>query len=130
MSVRRLRERRNKLWNQDPRCRNCKVITILPEDLLGKNDDGTLRQMKPGFPEKRLLDKMATIEHIHSRFNPLRGTLNGAVETTTLFCRKCNHLSNIKELKCIPLEELHRRSRYRPNENMQATSAQDDRKSA
>lgn len=71
----RLRRRRIRLWNKDPRCRRCGVVTVLPEDV-------------NGLPEN-----MATIEHMDGRMLGTRGTFRN-VERTTLWCRKCNNDHN------------------------------------
>lgn len=70
------KERRLKLWNEDPRCRNCGVVTVL---------------------EGHNIDNKATIQHIYDRFHYLR-----AKSKVTLFCHKCNDLDNRNRIKYHP----------------------------
>ena len=91
----RLRKRREKLWLEDPRCRFCGIYTLL------KSGEGIAQ------PEK---DRLATIEHLDSRYNSGRGTHNG--ERTTLACWKCNNKRNQIEQELIPIDVKHERSRH------------------
>lgn len=92
----RLKRRRLKLWIQDSRCRFCRVHTMLPE------------HVHAGLASKEV---MATIEHLDSRYNPLRGTYRNQ-ERTTLACWKCNNDRNRKEQASVDIEVLHRRSSH------------------
>ncbi len=64
---------RKRLWDQDPHCRNCGVLTVLPD----------------GIDHR---DNTATIQHIYSKDDPRRKENN--LEDITLFCSKCNKEDN------------------------------------
>ncbi len=94
---------RIRLWKEDPHCRFCKVLTILPESLPAEIKNG--RRNIKSVP-----DNMATIDHLESRLNPVRRKLRGML-SVTLSCNKCNFERNREEELSLPLEELHRRSK-------------------
>ena len=100
----RLARRRKKLWLEDDRCRFCRKPTILAQ-----------------FSTKEVVarnrDRLATIEHLDSRYNPNRGNRgkneNGEnEERTTLACWRCNNDRNKVEQESIPREVLHERSSH------------------
>lgn len=91
------KSRRTKLWREDPHCRNCGVLTILPEmrrkDLIRNNVN---------------LTNMATLEHLNSRLNPERLKPNYSSEIrTTLLCYKCNENKG-KEDCNVNFREIHK----------------------
>ena len=96
--MRNVKRRRRKLWLQDPTCRFCGILTILPEDL----------------PPNSVKNTKATIEHLDSRYNPMRGAYQGMsgkiAERCTLACWKCNNDRNKVEQEQVPIEELRKRS--------------------
>lgn len=76
----RYRQLRTRLWHEDPHCRYCGVLTILPEHL-PKNKSGHVIE-RPN---------MATIDHIRSRWDPARWEPNPTCERRReLSCKKCN----------------------------------------
>lgn len=89
MSTRSLRNKKKKLWETDPRCENCKTVTILPDDLPKElREDG-------GFNIVNNPDNMATIQHRYPRKSPMRN-IKGGASVTFLWCYKCNMEDNIK----------------------------------
>jgi hypothetical protein len=52
----------------------------------------------------------ATIDHLHSRNDAERGR-HPDKEQTVLSCWECNNKRDKEEIKTVPLEELHRRSK-------------------
>ena len=97
--------RRNKLWNEDPRCRNCNVVTILPHTLIEEYGD------KQSLWPKDIGDRMTTIEHIHTRFDPQRKLQDGA-PVTTLFCARCNNIKGSRDYAVLPLNRRRQLSGY------------------
>lgn len=101
----RLRRRRRRLWESDPRCRLCKIETVLPEDV-------------PEGRRNHLTPHMATIDHLDSRHSEKRGSFFGkinpatgmSVERTILACWKCNNETNRLEEASLPPEVLRERS--------------------
>jgi hypothetical protein len=79
----------------NPYCPRCGVKMILPEDL-------------PNYgPKLKVIpDNMCTLEHVHSRLNPLRGV----PFPNTILCAKCNHEEGRKDELTAGINELHRRS--------------------
>jgi len=89
-----LKKRRIKLWEKsNGLCYWCKRKTILPNELLKKyNTD------QSGEIPQEALYKMATIEHIYSRFHPKRNSNNDShEERLKLSCYECNHERGKKE---------------------------------
>ncbi len=80
-----IRKRREKLWLEDPTCKNCGVPTILPKDIEGMvKPDGVPRDVE-------VPDNMATIQHIYPRNHPERHRKNkNNEERRILWCYKCN----------------------------------------
>ena len=99
----RLARRRLKLWLEDDRCRFCRKPTLLPQfctkEVIARNRD-----------------RMATIEHLDSRYNPNRGKSDNE-ERTTLACWRCNNDRNKIEQESIPKKILQERSSHGPNPN-------------
>ena len=89
--------RRLKLWVEDPHCRKCGTLTVLPENAkCSKKPD----------------ENQATIQHLDSRLSDVRGTY-GETETprTTLFCWKCNNEENRETQAQVPICILRERAR-------------------
>lgn len=102
-----LQERRHKLWLEDPKCRNCGIETIPPQDLIDKYGEYVSK-----WP-KEVHDRMATLEHTITRFDPKSKTLGrNSNPVTTLFCAKCNEETGNKAYNNLPKEELRRRAGY------------------
>ncbi len=98
---RRLRRRLNRLWAEDPNCRFCHKPTLHPIFYTDR--------------EKRKLgirDKLATIEHLDSKNNPLRGTYPTDEPRTTLACWRCNNDRNRAEQESIPIEIKQEASKH------------------
>lgn len=66
--------RRERKWAEDPRCRRCGIVTIPPEEI----------------ESDWQLPRMATLEHVDTRMNPMRGCAGHDVVRTSLLCRDCN----------------------------------------
>lgn len=96
-----LKRRRIKLWNESPACRWCGVETILPEELARRYGDANKAPYE-------VAQRMATIEHVHSRLSG-RYQTHGREETLTLFCRKCNNERGAQEMRSLPIEEVRAR---------------------
>ena len=77
------------MWENDPKCENCKTITVLPEDLPSiPRDDG-------GYNIVDNPDNMSTIQHRYPRQSPMRKNPGGA-SIVHLWCYKCNMEDNTK----------------------------------
>lgn len=101
-------KRRLNLWREDPRCRRCGIVTLLPEEAAyeaGVLFDGNLMRHLKRARRKDIRDRIATLEHTRSRYHPARLEKEPYGTRTTLFCWRCNFESNEKELKAIPVEE-------------------------
>jgi hypothetical protein len=85
-----LTKQREKMWNKNPRCERCSVITVLPKDCDGKifNPDGI------GYNIPNPPGNMATIQHRYSKCNKKRydQTLRG--RRHFLWCYQCNQEYN------------------------------------
>lgn len=81
-----IREKRIQLWNRDPHCENCGILTILPETLPGKiNPTSGVKQMRD------VPDNMATIQHRYDRFSGMKQLLDTKYSRALyLWCNKCN----------------------------------------
>ncbi len=97
------KERRDRLWHKDPKCRCCGVITVLPGPLLVERNG---RNVLPGPIPKNL----ATIQHYDSRYSKQRGSGGGWDWRTTLYCWECNDRDSRLEQASVPVEERRRRS--------------------
>lgn len=80
------------MWNRNPRCERCKVLTILPKDCPDKilKDDG-------GFDLRHPPNNMATIQHRYSKSHKKRmlpSGVNGGERRHFLWCYKCNQEYN------------------------------------
>ncbi len=108
----RRRRRRTRLWMKDDRCRMCQEQTILPEMvsiLLNVPIANISDKMTPAWR-----DRMATIDHVYSRFNPNRKKIeclsSDDESRTRLLCWKCNNDLSFLECKELELDEQRRRS--------------------
>lgn len=89
--TRKLRARRNKLWAEDPHCRQCGVLTVLPQNT-----------------RNHKLSNLATIEHIYSKLNPKRLIQPEVNEIRRiLLCQKCNLENAAKDCE-VNFPEIHR----------------------
>lgn len=79
---------RNRLWNINPRCEKCGVVTILPIDVPGAcYDEAGLLHIK------NVPDNMATIQHKYDKLHPMRQENRSAKKRERrrfLWCIKCN----------------------------------------
>lgn len=95
----RIKQRREKLWKQDPRCCYCHVETILPLDAIKKHniEDPTKLNLLP----REILNRIATIEHVYTKFDDRRyADVHGS--PTTLACYKCNQEKGAQDFKTLP----------------------------
>jgi len=92
----KLRRRRKHLWESDPNCVFCGRMTVLP---------------KRGVKHGQTRDNLATIEHLDSKYNLMRGKFKNT-ERTVLCCWRCNNDRNKCEQQNVPIDELHQRSGY------------------
>lgn len=100
----RLQRQRFRLWQQDPRCYYCRVITILPESLsLPRARNGGLKV----YP-----NNLATLEHLRSRLHPKRLEPNPTYteQRHVLACRKCNQETCRRDELLAGIDELRRKS--------------------
>lgn len=98
-ATRSIRKRRYRHWKKNPHCRDCGILTILPEKI-----PQSKRTVK-------LTPNMATLEHLRSRFDPSRTVPNVSNEIrTTLLCGKCNNERGRIEQKNLSREECLERS--------------------
>lgn len=78
------KQQREKMWQQNPHCRRCGVLTILPKDVPGARFKPNGQLMIKVVPPN-----MATIQHKYDRLHP-----NRKKETKEkrhfLWCAKCN----------------------------------------
>jgi hypothetical protein len=92
------KKRKIRLWNQDPHCHWCGCLTELICD----------PEIKPG----QVNPKMATVDHLRTKYDPNRWTNNnGKEERTVLACFKCNNDRAAKENASRPIEDLQRRGK-------------------
>lgn len=86
------------MWEKDPRCINCSVVTVLPKDLVQTDSYG---MMLPGVT---IPSNMATIGHRYCRLDNRRRTATPTEKRYRLLCHKCNNEENRIEQK-IFIEE-------------------------
>ena len=95
MSMRTLKQRRIKLWKQDPHCHWCGTLTILPP--------ADAKPHRKNYPLNE-----ATIDHLRSRWHPnRREPIRQGEQRLVLSCRKCNIDRAKQEEKEQGLEVLH-----------------------
>lgn len=102
------KKRRARLHKEDPKCRLCRVVTLLPEQVhaIVGGDFGKLT--KTLKRHKDLKDRMATFDHMRSRLNPNRG--KDSKECTRLLCWRCNFEDGVRELVSLGIDEQRARS--------------------
>jgi hypothetical protein len=96
------RNRRNRLFAQNPVCHWCGVLTSHPHEYGAKAQNGLWKLQNPKY-------HMATLDHLDSKLNPNRGKRKGK-KRTVLACIECNEYRSYLELTAVPLQELHRRA--------------------
>jgi len=90
----RIKRRRIRLHQIDPRCHWCGRVTRLPKN----NNDHS--------------DDIATIDHLRSRLDPRRREPNPSKEErTVLACRRCNEQRAQAEVAALSKQELQERSK-------------------
>jgi 5-methylcytosine-specific restriction enzyme A len=98
MDYRRKKRRVKRLWQENPRCFWCGQITILP------------RKFKH---HEKIPRNLATLDHLRSRLNENRCEPNpNNRERSVLSCWQCNFERGNREVKNLPIEELHNRSSH------------------
>jgi len=108
----RLKEKRTRLYNQNPFCPKCKTKMILPEEI-GFN-------VHPNNGKKTLKynpDNLCTLEHKYSKMNPLRKTpcFNNEIRIIIL-CQKCNkNNADYDTERFWTIEDLRERSKRHKN---------------
>ena len=110
----RLIRQRRRMRLEDPHCRLCGVLTILPEDV-AKQLGRPLRKLGK-FP-----DNMATIDHLRSRYHSCRvePCCNGEVRRR-LLCSKCNTALGLLQENEITLIKA---AKYLEHYRLDATSS-------
>ena len=109
MDSRKLRKRKEWLYEQNPYCSECGTKMILPEKGKDKfkhrNNEATIEHLnnKYHLKERR---KPQLSEEGKENFETRKGR-------TILLCRRCNEAIANEETKKLPLEELHKRSGYK-----------------
>lgn len=86
-----IKNQRRRLWEANPHCENCGVLTILPEDVPGKINPTTgIKQIK------HVPDNMATIQHKYDKISGKRHLKDTSEERVhLLWCTKCNYADGI-----------------------------------
>lgn len=98
----RLKRRRKALWQKNPRCFWCRVVTVLPPEDAGQN-------------RKEYSDNEATIEHLRFRLDPTRQEPNpNNHPRTVLACRRCNNEHNRMEEMLAGKTLLQQQSQSQP----------------
>jgi len=93
--MRSYKKQRTRMWNNNPNCIFCGVLTILPEHLPQRTNSKGVSKIIVEIP-----DNMTTIEHLNSRNSVNRNTKNIKKEIRrVLCCYKCNQERNEKELE-------------------------------
>lgn len=90
--TRHMQWQRRRMWEYDPRCHWCGVVTVLP---------------KPGPPKGPPNPRLATIDHLRPRHHPgRREPTNGKEFRRVLACWKCNNERDRREHEAMPREKL------------------------
>lgn len=85
--------RKLRLWNKDPHCHWCGVLTVIIDHPKLKNPP----------------DNLATVDHLRSKLNAQRGVDHRV--NTVLACLKCNNRRALEEeRRVLSLEDKRRRS--------------------
>lgn len=99
-SSKQRRKQRQKLWNENPHCYYCGILTVPPEIR-------TKEQVEKGY----YFDNMATLEHLFSRLNPKRYEKHKFKTVRhVLACYKCNNDKSMEDTNINFAEEHRRRS--------------------
>lgn len=104
----RFKARRKRLWRKNPRCRNCGVVTILPEDMMkryGITDGSKMMSLI----SREDSDRMATIQHLVSRLDPNRTKHKPNEIRYDLWCNRCNSADGRNQLFLHQVNELRAR---------------------
>lgn len=59
---------------------------------------------------ERTPHNFATLDHLYSRYSPLRREVHFKEKTLVLACNACNHRRGIEETMALPVEERRARS--------------------
>jgi len=92
--MRRMRKRKLKLFSRSPFCHWCGIETIV---------------WKPKR-HARIPDNAATVDHLYTRFDWMKGKTEPGVEATVLSCNKCNFERGAARQLTEGIYELRRRS--------------------
>jgi hypothetical protein len=95
-----LKYRLRRLWKKDPKCHWCgepTFLILIPEGV----------ELKIGKQHP----KMATIDHLYSRYDPERKERFDGEPQTVLACHACNDRRNEEEQAAVPVEERTKRAR-------------------
>jgi hypothetical protein len=88
-------KQKERLWNIDPHCENCGVLTVLAKDCGDIKYNETNRTYYFDGP---VPDNMATLQHIYCRIHPMRHVrpASGTERRRFLWCYRCNQDYNDK----------------------------------
>lgn len=101
----RIKERRTKLYNENPFCPECDTKMILPEEIGFVVKNNGLKNLK------YTPDNLCTLEHKYSKINPDRKKPCKELRWSIL-CFKCNREKGLKDVKSIlTIEEERVRSK-------------------
>jgi len=100
--VSRNKKRRINLWNENPKCYWCGIITVNP--IPRKLHDGRLKS------PKYMSSNTATLDHLTSRLSDKRGSVEIRHETV-LACKACNEKRGLEESNGLGIEELRKRAK-------------------
>ena len=93
-----LRRIKIRLWEKDPHCYYCGVLTILPPAGIIKSSSDP---------------NLATIDHVYSKFNLMRWVKSEGEDKKNryvLSCQKCNNERQRREYESLPLIEQSARN--------------------
>jgi len=107
---RRLRDRRDRLWSENPHCYICGRITILPSQLVKDYKISNPAKLMKFIPDE-VKKRIATIDHEVNRFDPRRQVQEGRPRTY-LACKECNDNRGNKDYNRLPIEERQERASH------------------
>jgi 5-methylcytosine-specific restriction endonuclease McrA len=87
----RIKNARLNMWTENPCCRECGTLTVLPSQ--GSEDR----------------EDLATVDHLYSRYD-VRRYLQTCGPRYRLLCRRCNNRRGCRETGAIPKPEREKRS--------------------
>lgn len=105
---RKIRRKKLRLWNENPHCRRCGILTIL----------------RPEYENGTLPHNAATIQHVKSKITCLGSCYYNSDENLTLWCYHCNGMENYREFvdlttaKYLELEKYNSLSKKRLQTDM------------